>query len=150
MPTFAKNFTDEVRRLARKELRVATQEIQESNRKLKKSNSDLTKRVANLERLIKKAGSAPQKQGSGRAASAELEEIQQGANDDAWYESLGIDFNVLFDQMKGYFVLIMAKFSFFFVQIIEYMVISIFQLCSYLIFFLQIIFAGILIILGPF
>ncbi|MCK5702565.1 MAG: plasmid transfer protein [Cyclobacteriaceae bacterium] len=83
-------------------------------------------------------------------SSAELEEVQKGANDEAWYESLGIDFNVLFDQMKGYFILIMAKFRFFFVQIIEYLVITIFQLCSYLIFFLQIIFAGILIILGPF
>ena len=83
-------------------------------------------------------------------SSAELEEVQYGANDEAWYESLGIDFNVLFDQMKGYFILIMAKFRFFFVQIIEYLVITIFQLCSYLIFFLQIIFAGILIILGPF
>lgn len=83
-------------------------------------------------------------------SSTELEEVQQGANDAAWYESLGIDFNVLFDQMKGYFILIMAKFRFFFVQIIEYLVITIFQLCSYLIFFLQIIFAGILIILGPF
>lgn len=83
-------------------------------------------------------------------SSAELEEVQQGTNDEAWYESLGIDFNVLFDQMKGYFILIMAKFRFFFVQIIEYLVITIFQLCSYLIFFLQIIFAGILIILGPF
>ncbi len=83
-------------------------------------------------------------------SSAELEEVQQSANDEAWYESLGIDFNVLFDQMKGYFILIMAKFRFFFVQIIEYLVITIFQLCSYLIFFLQIIFAGILIILGPF
>jgi len=83
-------------------------------------------------------------------SSAELEEVQQGANDEAWYESLGIDFNVLFDQMKGYFILIMAKFRFFFVQIIEYLVITIFQVCSYLIFFLQIIFAGILIILGPF
>ncbi len=83
-------------------------------------------------------------------SSAELEEVQQSTNDEAWYESLGIDFNVLFDQMKGYFILIMAKFRFFFVQIIEYLVITIFQLCSYLIFFLQIIFAGILIILGPF
>lgn len=83
-------------------------------------------------------------------SSAELEEVQQGANDDAWFESLGIDFNAIFDQMKGYFILIMAKFRFFIMQIIEYLVISIFQLCSYLIFFLQIIFAGILIILGPF
>lgn len=83
-------------------------------------------------------------------SSAELEEVQQGANDDAWYESLGIDFNTIFDQMKGYFILIMAKFRFFIMQIIEYLVITIFQLCSYLVFFLQIIFAGILIILGPF
>lgn len=83
-------------------------------------------------------------------ASTELEEVQDGSNDDAWYESLGIDFNVLFDQMKGYFILIMAKFRFFSLQVIEYLVITIFQLCSYLIFFLQIIFAGILIVLGPF
>ncbi len=83
-------------------------------------------------------------------SSAELEEVQQGSNDNSWYETLGIDFNVLFDQMKGYFILIMAKFRFFFLQVIEFLVISIFQVCSYLIFFLQIIFAGILIILGPF
>lgn len=83
-------------------------------------------------------------------SSAELEEVQQGGSDATWYESLGIDFSALFDQMKGYFIIIMAKFRFFTLQVIEYMVITIFQMSSYLIFFLQIIFAGILIILGPF
>jgi hypothetical protein len=83
-------------------------------------------------------------------SSAELEEVQQNANDNEWYESLGIDFSGLFDQIKGYFIIIMAKFRFFTLQVIEYIVITIFQMCSYLVFFLQVIFAGILIILGPF
>ena len=83
-------------------------------------------------------------------SSAEVEQVKDGSKDEDWMEVLGIDFDALFDQMKGYFILITAKMRFFFLQAVEFLVITIFQVLSYLVFFVQIIFAGILILLGPF
>lgn len=82
--------------------------------------------------------------------SAEVEHIQEGTDEEDWYEVLGIDFEALFDQMKGYFILVTAKLRFFFLQAVEFLVITIFQAFTYLVFFLQVTFAAILIILGPF
>lgn len=82
--------------------------------------------------------------------TAEVEHIQQNTDEQSWYEVLGISFEAIFDQMKGYFILITAKMRFFFLQAVEYLVITIFQVLTYLVFFLQITFAAILIILGPF
>ena len=83
-------------------------------------------------------------------SSAEVEQVKDGSKDEDWMEVLGIDFDALFDQMKGYFILITAKMRFFFLQAVEFLVITIFQVLSYLVFFIQITFAGILILLGPF
>jgi hypothetical protein len=83
-------------------------------------------------------------------ASADIEQVREGSNDEAWYETLGIEFDVLFEQMKGYFIIIMAKIKFFVMQVVEFLVITCFQVCSYIVFFVQIIFAAILILLGPF
>jgi hypothetical protein len=83
-------------------------------------------------------------------ASAEVEQVKDGSNDEDWYETLGIDFDVLFDQMKGYFIIIMSKIKFFIMQGVEFMVITCFQVCSYLVFFVQIIFGAVLVLLGPF
>jgi len=77
-----------------------------------------------------------------RSGLAEIEQVQQGSTDEDWYETLGVDFDALFDQMKGYLIIIMAKLKFFFMQVIEFMVITIYQVCSYIIFFVQIIFAA--------
>ena len=82
--------------------------------------------------------------------SAEVEQVKDGSHDEDWYETLGIDFDALFDQMKGYFIIIISKIKFFFMQVIEFLVITIFQVCSYFIFFIQIIFGAILVLLGPF
>ncbi|MDZ7606514.1 MAG: hypothetical protein U5K79_13205, partial [Cyclobacteriaceae bacterium] len=82
--------------------------------------------------------------------SAEIEQVQNGSTDASWYETLGVDFDALFDQMKGYFIIIMAKMRFFFMQVIEFLVITVFQVCSYFVFFIQIVFGAILVILGPF
>lgn len=82
--------------------------------------------------------------------SAEVEQVKDGSTDEDWYETLGIDFDALFDQMKGYFIIIMSKIKFFIMQVVEFMVITCFQVCSYFIFFLQIIFGAILVLLGPF
>lgn len=50
MPDIGKVLKDEIRRLARKELRAATGALVDENRALKRSVSDLKKRVAQLER----------------------------------------------------------------------------------------------------
>jgi len=83
-------------------------------------------------------------------ASAEVEQVKDGSTDEDWYETLGIDFDALFDQMKGYFIIIMSKIKFFIMQVVEFLVITCFQVCSYLVFFVQIIFGAILVLLGPF
>lgn len=83
-------------------------------------------------------------------ASAEVEQVKEGSNDEDWYETLGIDFDALFDKMKGYFIIIMSKIKFFIMQVVEFMVITFFQVCSYFIFFIQIIFGAVLVLLGPF
>lgn len=54
MTTFAKMFSEEIRRLARKEIRAAVSDLQSTNRKLKQANSQLQKRLAGMERQLKK------------------------------------------------------------------------------------------------
>ena len=44
----------------------------------------------------------------------------------------------------------MSKIKFFIMQVVEFLVITCFQVCSYVIFFVQIIFGAILVLLGPF
>ena len=83
-------------------------------------------------------------------ASAEVEQVKDGSTDEDWYATLGIDFDALFDHMKGYFIIIMSKIKFFIMQVVEFLVITCFQVCSYLVFFVQIIFGAILVLLGPF
>ena len=81
--------------------------------------------------------------------SAELEKFD-GASEDEDFKILGVDFGKIFDEIKGYYVIILSKMRYLLVELLEFLVITFFQVCSYLIFFLQIIFASILIILGPF
>ena len=50
MPNLTKMLNDEIRRLARKEVKAALATTQKTNQALKKSVSDLKKRVAQLER----------------------------------------------------------------------------------------------------
>jgi DNA-binding transcriptional regulator YiaG len=50
MPTIAQTLNDEVRRLARKEIKAALTDTQKRTQALKKTVSDLKKRVAQLER----------------------------------------------------------------------------------------------------
>ncbi|AKD01910.1 plasmid transfer protein [Pontibacter korlensis] len=83
-------------------------------------------------------------------SSAEFERVEREASDASWYETMGIDLQPLFNKMKGYYLMLMAKLHFTAMMVAEWVVISIFQVCAYMIYFLQIIFAGILVILGPF
>lgn len=86
------------------------------------------------------------------AMSAEVEEVkagveQEGEESVGWF---GIDLTDMLKSIAGYYIIIMAKMRFYVVQLIESAVITLFQAMTYLVFFLQIIFASIMIILGPF
>ncbi len=81
--------------------------------------------------------------------SAELEKFDS-ASEDEGFKILGVDFGKIFDEIKGYYIIILSKLRYLLVELLEFLVITFYQVCSYLIFFLQIIFASILIILGPF
>ena len=81
--------------------------------------------------------------------SAELE--QWGDTDDeGWLGWTGVDFDALFDQVKGYYIILMAKARWLIVETLELVVVSLFQACAYLIFFIQVVFGAVLVILGPF
>lgn len=81
--------------------------------------------------------------------SSELENFDN-TDDDDWLAWTGVDFSGIFDQIKGYYIIVLSKLRWVLVETIEFLLITFFQACSYLIFFLQVIFAAILIILGPF
>lgn len=83
-------------------------------------------------------------------SSADFEQVETEAQDKDWVEKLGIDLEPMFNKMKGYYLMMMAKMHFTMGRLVEYIVILLFQVCTYIIFFLQIIFAAILVILGPF
>ncbi|RDV11889.1 plasmid transfer protein [Pontibacter diazotrophicus] len=83
-------------------------------------------------------------------SSADFEQVQSQTQDKDWMEKMGIDLDPIFDKMKGYYVMLMAKMHFTMMRVVEYIVILLYQVCIYIVFFLQIIFAGILVILGPF
>lgn len=84
--------------------------------------------------------------------SAEVEQVkagveQEGEESVGWF---GIDLSDMFSSIAGYYIIIMAKMRFYVVQLIESSVITLFQAMTYLVLFLQIVFASIMIILGPF
>ena len=62
---------------------------------------------------------------------------------------LGESLDNLWDKIKGYYLIVVSKFRYMAHQLIEYVAVTIFQVCTYIIFFLQAIFGSILIILGP-
>jgi hypothetical protein len=83
-------------------------------------------------------------------SSADFEQVQAETRDKDWVEKMGIDLEPMFNKMKGYYLMLMAKLHFTVMRLVEFVVILLFQVCTYIVFFLQIIFAGILVILGPF
>jgi hypothetical protein len=62
---------------------------------------------------------------------------------------LGESLDTLWDKIKGYYLLVVSRMRFVGHQLIEYVAVTFFQVCTYVIFFLQAIFGSILIILGP-
>ena len=81
-------------------------------------------------------------------------EIEEAANDEgessSIFEYLGIDIDSVLGQVRGLYLIVLSKFRFLMKEIIEFCVLTIFQALTYFVFFIKIIFAGILIIIGPF
>ncbi len=84
------------------------------------------------------------------ARSAEIEEVQNIQQENKSVEIMGVDISSLFDGLKGYYILIMSKLKYWLINVVEYVMVAIFQACAYIPFFLQVIFSGLLVVLGPF
>ena len=82
--------------------------------------------------------------------SAEIEEIQGMQQENKSVEIMGVDIGGLFDGLKGYYILIMSKLKYWLINIVEYIMVGIFQACAYVPFFFQVVFAGFLVVFGPF
>ena len=63
--------------------------------------------------------------------------------------SVGIDLEDIGNKIAGMWLYVQAKLKFMLVQLMERIVVIFFQFCTYIIFFLQIVFASVLVILGP-
>ena len=83
--------------------------------------------------------------------SAETERTAQQMNNTTTSDFFGIgeSLDKLWDKIKGYYLLVTSKIRYMGHQLIEFIAVTIFQVCTYIVFFLQAIFGSILIILGP-
>jgi hypothetical protein len=63
--------------------------------------------------------------------------------------AVGIDLEEIANRISGLWLLVQARLKFTFCMLIERIVIIFFQFCTYIVFFLQIIFASVMVILGP-
>lgn len=77
-----------------------------------------------------------------------VENSDKEANDDKWFD-FGIDFSAIKDKIAGLYVYVVAKVKMLLFNLVEFIVVTLWQACVYFVFFLQIIFSGILITLGP-
>jgi hypothetical protein len=82
------------------------------------------------------------------STSLQIERAEEEQRDKKWYE-LGIDLSAIGDRIAGMWLYVIGRIKMVGFQIIEWIVVTIWQVCIYLVFFLQIIFEGILITLGP-
>ena len=79
----------------------------------------------------------------------EIEWAEDEAKDKAWYD-FGIDiFEGVGKSIGGLYVYVVSKFRLLLLNIAEFGVVTFWQFCVYFVFFLQIIFTAVLIILGP-
>lgn len=80
--------------------------------------------------------------------SLEIERAENEAKDGKWL-NFGIDFSAIGEKLAGLYVYVIAKFKMIMFNIIEFLVVTFWQVCIYFVFFIQIIFTGILVTLGP-
>lgn len=80
-------------------------------------------------------------------------EVEQASNNDSDFSFsrwLGLDMFDISNRVKSLYIILIAKIKFMVIQLVEFVVITIFQAMTYLVYFLQIIFAAVMVILGPF
>ena len=82
------------------------------------------------------------------ATSVEVERAENETNKDKW-SIMGIDFSAVGDKIAGLYVYVVAKFKMLLFNFAEFLIVTFWQVCIYFVFFLQILFRAILIILGP-
>jgi hypothetical protein len=83
--------------------------------------------------------------------SADTERAAQQVNNTETgdFFGLGESLDTLWNNIKGYYLIVVSKMRYVGHQLIEYVAVTFFQVCTYVVFFLQAIFGAILIILGP-
>lgn len=83
---------------------------------------------------------------------SEISEDVESVDDedgDSIMGSLGIDMDSIINEAKSLYLVVLSKFKYVLEQMVNFVVLAIFQMCVYIIFFLQLFFKHILIILGP-
>jgi hypothetical protein len=80
--------------------------------------------------------------------SQDVESVD-GSDSDGFMGTLGIDIDSLVNEAKSLYLVVLSKFEYVLEQIIHWVILALFQMCVYLIFFLQMFFKYILIVLGP-
>ena len=80
--------------------------------------------------------------------SLEVERAEK-ESDSSFWDEFGIGLDWIKDKISGLWIFIQARLMYLQQQIIQYLTVTFWQFCVYLVFFLQIIFMGVLVILGP-
>jgi hypothetical protein len=62
---------------------------------------------------------------------------------------IGIDMDSLIKEAKSLYLVVLSKFKYVLEQVVNFIVLALFQMCVYIVFFLQMFFKHVLIILGP-
>lgn len=79
----------------------------------------------------------------------EIEWAENEAKDEAWYD-FGIDiFEGIGNTLAGLYIYVTSQIKYLLLQVVEFAVVTLWQVCVYFVFFLQIIFTAVLVILGP-
>ncbi len=83
---------------------------------------------------------------------SEISEDVESVDDqdgDSIMGSLGIDMDSIINEAKSLYLVVLSKFKYVLEQTVSFIVLALFQMCVYIIFFLQLFFKHILIVLGP-
>lgn len=80
--------------------------------------------------------------------SQDVEEVD-GEDGDGIMGMLGVDMDSLIKEAKSLYLVVLSKFKYVLEQIINFIILAFFQMCVYIVFFLQMFFKHVLIILGP-
>lgn len=80
--------------------------------------------------------------------SSEVERAENEVRKSGW-TVLGIDLSAIGETISGMYLYVVGKIKQLMFSIIEFIVVTFWQVCVYLIFFLQLMFSSILAILGP-